>query len=104
MKSFTYTELDELVGEILPERAVLSTLLVGGGEDDNENENTNLNLGGGHGHGGGGDDDGTTIVQQSCVSKVDNQNAGLLSALGLASQNPNVDHSCLPGTAIHSDH
>ena len=101
MKSFSYTELDALTGEILPERAVLSTLLVGGGENDNENENANLNLGGGH---GGGDDAGTTIVQNSCVSSIENQNAGLLSALGIASQNPNVDHSCLPGTAIASNH
>ena len=31
MKSYTYTELDELTGEVLPERAVLSTLLAGGG-------------------------------------------------------------------------
>lgn len=104
MKSFSYTELDELVGEVLPERAVLSTLLVGGGEDDNDNDNDNhnLNLGGGHGNGGG--DAGTTVVQQSCVSSISNQNAGLLSALGLNAQNPHVDHSCLPGTAIHSNH
>ncbi|TQM70782.1 hypothetical protein FHX41_4518 [Actinomadura hallensis] len=33
MKSYTYTELDELTGEVLPERAVLSTLLAGGGHD-----------------------------------------------------------------------
>lgn len=31
MKSYSYTELAELTGEVLPERAVLSTLLVGGG-------------------------------------------------------------------------
>ncbi|QFG24435.1 hypothetical protein [Actinomadura sp. WMMB 499] len=34
MKSFSYTELDMLAGEVLPERAVLSTLLVGGGHGD----------------------------------------------------------------------
>src|SRR5690606_22295962 len=33
MKSYTYTELDELTGEVLPERAVLSTLLAGGGHN-----------------------------------------------------------------------
>jgi len=33
MKSYTYTELDKLAGELLPERAVLSTLLAGGGHD-----------------------------------------------------------------------
>ncbi|HEY8481730.1 MAG TPA: hypothetical protein VIL71_18035 [Spirillospora sp.] len=31
MKSYTYTELDELTGEVLPERAVLSTLLAADG-------------------------------------------------------------------------
>ncbi|MEO3824854.1 hypothetical protein [Actinomadura sp. B10D3] len=31
MKSYSYTDLAELTGEVLPERAVLSTLLVGGG-------------------------------------------------------------------------
>ena len=31
MKSYSYSELDKLTGEILPERAVLSTLLAGGG-------------------------------------------------------------------------
>ncbi|GAA0581651.1 MULTISPECIES: hypothetical protein [Actinomadura] len=31
MKSYTYTELEMLTGEVLPERAVLSTLLAGGG-------------------------------------------------------------------------
>ncbi|NKZ04715.1 hypothetical protein [Actinomadura latina] len=94
MKSFSYTELDLLAGEVLPERAVLSTLLVGGGGDD---DNHNFNLNAGH---GGGDDDSTTIVQNSCVSTNNQQNAGLLSALGLASQNPTSTHSCLPGTAI----
>lgn len=93
MKSFSYTELDLLAGEVLPERAVLSTLLVGGGDDDNDNHNFNLNAGG---H--GGDDDSTTVVQNSCVSTNNQQNAGLLSALGINAQNPTVSHSCLPGT------
>ncbi|NVI88735.1 hypothetical protein [Actinomadura sp. BRA 177] len=95
MKSFSYTELDLLAGEVLPERAVLSTLLVGGGADDNDNHNFNLNAG----H-GGGDNDSTVISQQSCSVVNNQQNAGLLSALGIASQNPTSTHSCLPGTAI----
>ncbi len=94
MKSFSYTELDLLVSEVLPERAVLSTLLVGGGADDNDNHNFNL-----VGH-GGGDNDSTVISQQSCSVVNNQQNAGLLSALGIASQNPTSTHSCLPGTAI----
>jgi hypothetical protein len=79
MKSFSYTELDLLAGEVLPERAVLSTLLVGGGHGDN---------------------DSTVLSQQSCSVVNNQQNAGLLSALGLASQNPTSTHACLPGTAI----
>lgn len=75
MKSFSYTELDLLAGEVLPERSVLSTLLVGGGQ-------------------GGG-----TVVQ-ACSSVNNQQNAGLLSALGVASQNPTSTFTCLPGTAI----
>ncbi|MEU5988357.1 hypothetical protein ABZ806_05230 [Spirillospora sp. NPDC047418] len=92
MKSFSYTELDMMAGEVLPERAVLSTLLVGGGADDNHN----FNLNGGH----GGGDDSTVLSQQSCSVVNNQQNAGLLSALGIASQNPTSTHSCLPGTAI----
>ncbi|WP_149264926.1 hypothetical protein [Actinomadura sp. K4S16] len=63
MKSFSYTELDKLTGEVLPERAVLSTLLTGGGHgNSNGNENANFNLGGGHG--------GTTAVVPLCQSVV----------------------------------
>ncbi|MEU8798674.1 hypothetical protein [Spirillospora sp. NPDC048819] len=54
MKSYSYTELDKLTGEILPERAVLSTLLAGGG----------------HGNGG-------TVVVPNCASNVVNNGAGL---------------------------
>ncbi|MFV2171491.1 hypothetical protein ACFHW2_01345 [Actinomadura sp. LOL_016] len=67
MKSFSYTELDMLAGEVLPERAVLSTLLVGGG---NENENANLNL--------GGHDDDTAIVS-SCSANTNQPTTGLLA-------------------------
>ncbi|RKS71735.1 hypothetical protein BZB76_4542 [Actinomadura pelletieri DSM 43383] len=57
MKSFSYSELDKLAGEVLPERAVLSTLLAGGGGN------------------GGGD----TVVSSSCSSNNNQPQMGLLS-------------------------
>jgi hypothetical protein len=92
MKSFSYTELDKLAGEVLPERAVLSTLLVGGGSD-NDNENFNLN------HGGGGDD-GTTMVVNACQSDIRRPGSGLLAVLGLHEQNDSTAFTCSPGTAV----
>lgn len=62
MKSYSYTELAELTGEILPERAVLSTLLVGGGN------------GGGH------------SIVPNCATNVVNQ-SGSLGQLLLAGPN-----------------
>ncbi|WP_067794257.1 hypothetical protein [Actinomadura formosensis] len=62
MKSYSYTELDQLAGEVLPERAVLSTLLAGGGD-------------------GGG-----AIVVPNCATNVVNQ-SGSLGQLLLAGPN-----------------
>ncbi|MFE9100824.1 hypothetical protein [Actinomadura geliboluensis] len=73
MKSFSYTELDKLAGEVLPERAVLSTLLVGGGDDDNHNFNLNANHGG---HDGG---DGHTVTTSACSANSNQPQMGLLS-------------------------
>lgn len=78
MKSFSYTELAELAGEILPERAVLSTLLVNGG-----------------GHG-----DGTTAVVNACQSQQTRPDSGLLQLIGLHAQNDASSIACVPGTAI----
>ncbi|MBD2894362.1 hypothetical protein ACFYTC_44215 [Actinomadura nitritigenes] len=93
MKSFSYTELDKLAGEVLPERAVLSTLLVGG---DNDNENLNLSGGGGHG-------EGTTAVVPDCQSNIDHSQGGLVGALGLSSENPNSSFTCA-GSSVVSGH
>jgi hypothetical protein len=90
MKSFSYTELDKLAGEVLPERAVLSTLIVGGG--DNDNDNLNLNH--------GGNDGGSTVVQNACQSDIRRPAAGLLPLLGLNSQNDSASFTCEPGTAV----
>ncbi|QXJ21586.1 hypothetical protein AGRA3207_002455 [Actinomadura graeca] len=94
MKSFSYTELDKLAGEILPERAVLSTLLVGGGSD-NDNENLNFNHGGGgHGHGG------TTAVVPNCQSNINHSQGGLIGALGLSSENPSTSFTCASSSVV----
>ncbi|WP_149264924.1 hypothetical protein [Actinomadura sp. K4S16] len=60
MKSFSYTDLDRLTGEVLPERAVLSTLLTSGGH---------------HGHGGHGGHGGSTAVVPLCQSVVTSHEA-----------------------------
>jgi hypothetical protein len=75
MKSFSYTELDKLTGEVLPERAVLSTLLAGGGHHGHGNENSNFNLNHG-GHGGG-----FTAVVPLCQSVV-TSHEGILGLIG----------------------
>lgn len=94
MKSFSYTELDQLAGEVLPERAVLSTLLVGGGDDDNHNFNLNAN------HGNGGDDHGTTAVVPQCQAVNNNPQGGLVGALGLSSNNPTSSFTCAGSTVV----
>ncbi|WP_149264928.1 hypothetical protein [Actinomadura sp. K4S16] len=90
MKSFSYSDLDRLTGEVLPERAVLSTLLAGGG---NSNENGNLNLN----HGGGGE--GSTAVVPLCQSVVTSHEglAGLLAA-------DNESHFVCSSAAVASGH
>jgi hypothetical protein len=92
MKSFSYTELDKLAGEVLPERAVLSTLLVGGGSD-NDNQNFNLNHDGGH-------DGGTTAVVPNCQGNINHSQGGLVGALGLSSENPNTSFTCAGSSVI----
>ncbi|QKG24565.1 hypothetical protein [Actinomadura verrucosospora] len=95
MNSFSYTELDKLAGEVLPERAVLSTLLVGGDGSSNENQNFNL--------GGGGHDGGTTAVVPNCQSNINHSQGGLVGALGLSSENPNQSFTCA-GSSVVSGH
>lgn len=91
MKEMSFTELDALAGEVLPERAVLSTLMIGG-----EGDSYNNNNGGGF-HGG---DDGTTLSQQACQSNISRPDSGLLQLVGLHAQNDASSFTCEPGTAI----
>ncbi|MQY06954.1 hypothetical protein [Actinomadura macrotermitis] len=93
MKAFSNAELDLLAGEVLPERAVLSTLM-GGGDGDSYNNN---NAGGG-GHWGGSP--GTTIVSNACQSDITRPDDGLLQLVGLHAQHHATSFTCAPGTAV----
>ncbi|GAA0581643.1 MULTISPECIES: hypothetical protein [Actinomadura] len=75
MKSYTYTELETLTGEVLPERAVLSTLLAGGG------------------HGGGGG----AIVVPNCQA-VTAVNHGLLGIVNPATNSSSI--ACAGSTVV----
>lgn len=79
----SYQELDQVAGEVLPERAVLSTVtpIVGNGG------------GGGGDHWGG---QGTTAVN-ACQSTTSAGTPGLVGALGLGSNNPGTTFTCEPG-------
>ncbi|WP_141577864.1 hypothetical protein [Actinomadura sp. WMMA1423] len=93
MKSFSYSDLDKLTGEVLPERAVLSTLLAGGGGNSNGNENGNFNLN----HGGGST--GTTAVVPLCQSTV-SSHEGILGVLNA----DNESHFVCSSAAVVSGH
>ncbi len=88
MKSFSYTELDLLAGEVLPERAVLSTLLVGGGGNDNDNGNLNINH--------SDSDSGTTAVAPLCQGTI-YHNQGLA---GLAAANDSSSFTCAAAAVV----
>lgn len=76
--SFSYADLDQLTGEVLPERAVLSTVV------------TPFNNGG-----MGGGDHGAT-VSSACQSTHHEGTPGLLGSLGLGSNNPSQNLACTP--------
>lgn len=93
MKAFSYTELDRLAGEVLPERSVLSTLAMMGGDGGDSYNNNN----GGHGWNSG---PGTTTVVNACQSNISRPDSGLLQLVGLHAQNDASSFTCMPGTAI----
>ncbi|MBW8482203.1 hypothetical protein [Actinomadura parmotrematis] len=88
MKAFSNADLAALTGEVLPERAVLSTLMAGGGDSYNNN----------NGAGGLGLDQGSTIVTNACQSNISRPDAGLLQLVGLHAQNDTSSFVCQPGS------
>jgi hypothetical protein len=89
VNSFSYTELDRLAGELLPERAVLSALMGGGGDSYNNNNS--------HGH--YGEQPGTFTAVNVCQSNVTRPDDGLLEIVGLHAQHDASLFVCQPGTA-----
>lgn len=86
----TYGELDQIAGEVLPERTVLSTVSDFGG-------------------GGGGDtvadfgddgNDGSTALS-ACQSTQTPGTPGLLGSLGLGSANPSSTQTCTPAAVAN---
>ncbi|GAA2630797.1 hypothetical protein SMC26_23520 [Actinomadura fulvescens] len=94
MKSFSYAELDQLVGEVLPERAVLSTLLLAA-DGDSFNNNNAGNLGG-----ASAGTTGSTVVTHACQSNITTPHGGLLQQVGLNAVPQNASFVCAPGTAV----
>ena len=90
-------DLDRLDGELLPERAMLSTV----------STPFNNSHGHGHGHGGGSSASaaqtggghssghGATVIN-SCQTTTSHGTPGLLGSLGLGSSNPYTTTTCSP--------
>jgi hypothetical protein len=93
----SFTELDQLVGEVLPERTVLATVstpfnnVAGGGADGSASSSAAAAAGGGD-----GGSHGATAIN-SCQGTVSQGTPGLLGSLGLGSNNPGSTFTCTPG-------
>jgi hypothetical protein len=78
--AISFEELDQLCGEVLPERAVLSTM----------QPPTTISYGGGHG----------TTVFYACQYTQQPGPPALLAALGLAPTSPGYTMSCIPAGMV----
>ncbi|MET9443061.1 hypothetical protein [Streptomyces sp. NPDC006610] len=95
MSKISFEELDVLAGEMLPERAVLSTVVPfnnwgGGGSEGGSSSSAAAVAGGGH----GGDQNG--ISSSACHVQETDGTPGLLGSLGLGSNNPSQSMTCMP--------
>lgn len=91
MSAVSYAELDQLGGEMLPERAVLGIVSTpfnnynpGGGNG------TTVAVGGGH---------STTV--SACQATDSSGTPGLLGSLGLGSNNPTSSLTCVPSAVTN---
>ena len=87
----TYDALDQLSGEVLPERVVLSTVApvqFGGGAAGGPVVIDNNNAGGG-------------AVVSACQATYSPGTPGLLGSLGLGSENPGSTLTCVPAAATY---
>ncbi|GGX41374.1 hypothetical protein [Streptomyces chryseus] len=93
MSAVNFEELNNLAGELLPERAVLSAFGVGGGYGGD---------GGGHGgHGGHGGDGGNGGGGATVVSTCTTQSTSPALVLGLPVGSQQVTQICTPSTVTH---
>ncbi|AJE81239.1 MULTISPECIES: hypothetical protein [Streptomyces] len=93
MNAITFEELDGLTGELLPERAVLSTVVPfnnAGGHDGGGSSSSAVALGGGDSGNHG------AISSSACQAQQVHGTPGLVGALGLGSNNPSASLTCVP--------
>lgn len=94
MNAITFDELDGLTGEVLPERAVLSTVIpfnnLGAGHDGGGSSSSSaVALGGDSANHG-------AISNSACQAQQVQGTPGLLGSLGLGSNNPSTGLTCVP--------
>jgi hypothetical protein len=90
MYAVSYEELDQLAGELLPERTVLSLVNM-----FFTNANYTTYAFPAHGDGGHG-----ATVAYACQAANSPGTAGLLGSLGLGSQNPYSSMTCMPAAVV----
>lgn len=97
--TISIADLDQLAGEVMPERAVLSTVSTpfnnagGGAHAGSDGSASSAAAAAGGGDGG---HHGATAIN-SCQGTVSQGTPGLLGSLGLGSNNPNSTFTCTPG-------
>ncbi len=99
MATISFTDLDQLVGEVLPERTVMSTVVTpynnAGGDGGGSGASSSSAAAAAAGGSDGGSH-GTTAIN-SCQGTVSQGTPGLMGSLGLGSNNPGSTYTCAPG-------
>ncbi|WP_370421915.1 hypothetical protein AB8O64_27445 [Streptomyces sp. QH1-20] len=103
--AISFEELDQVAGEVLPERTVMGIIATpltfgdphgdGGGVGAGASSSSSATASGGGVYAPAPSDHGTTMLS-ACQSVDRQQPAGLLSSLGLHSQNPATGLHCVP--------
>jgi hypothetical protein len=96
MSKISFEELDVLAGEMLPERAVLSTVVpfnnLGGAGTDGGSSSSSAAVA------PGAPSDQNGITASACQSQHTDGTPGLLGSLGLGSNNPGSGITCMPSS------
>jgi hypothetical protein len=101
--SISTEALDQLAGEVLPERVVLSAVAPpAGGTTAVNNYLQGAPTGGAYAAPvGGGAAHGGAAISSACVASNSPGTPGLLGSLGLGSSNPGSSLTCVPSTAVY---